>query len=142
MAVSDDRTLPAGLHPIHAVLLAGTIPLFLGGLLSDYAYWATYEIEWSNFASWLVAGGNIFSGLALLWAIVHLARAVHRGGAVLLYTLLVLATWLLGFFNSLIHAKDAWAMMPSGLVLSVIVVLLAIIATGVGFGKIGVGGGR
>lgn len=66
MAVTAERTYPRALHPLHAVLLAGTIPLFLGALLCDLAYAASYEIQWSNFASWLIVGGLVFGGLALL----------------------------------------------------------------------------
>lgn len=142
MTISDDRILQRRLHPIHGVLLAGTIPLFVGGLLSDLAYQSSYEIQWSNFASWLIAGGLIFGGVACLWAIIAMIRIRHCKGAVLFYPLLLLATWILGFFNSLIHARDAWAAMPAGLVLSVIVVLLACTATWIGFAKFGVGGER
>lgn len=39
------------LHPLHTVLLAGTVPLFLGVLLVDLAYFNTYEVQWKNFAS-------------------------------------------------------------------------------------------
>jgi uncharacterized membrane protein len=124
------------------VWLSGTIPLFLGGLLSDLAYFSSYQIEWSNFASWLIAGGLIFCGLALLWAVINLFRASRRRGHELLYMLLLLATWVLGFFNALTHARDAWAAMPMGLVLSVTVTLLACASTWIGFAKFGVGGGR
>lgn len=142
MTGHDDRTYNARLHPVHGVLLAGIIPLFLGGLLSDIAYASSYQIQWSNFASWFVAGGLIFAGLTLLWAIINLIRADRRGGRLVLYTVLLLATWLLGFINSLIHAKDAWASMPTGLILSAIVVLLTCVSTWIGFAKFGVGGER
>ena len=128
------------LHPVHAVLLAATIPLFLGAMLSDIAYSASYEIQWNNFASWLIAGGLLFGGLALLWAIVDLFRAERRGGRPLVYLLLLLVTWILGFFNALVHAKDAWASMPSGLILSVIVVVLACAATWAGYSSLRAGG--
>lgn len=142
MAVNENRVDRRGLHPLHGALLAGMIPLFLGGLLSDVAYSSTYQIEWSHFASWLIAGGLVFGGVALLWAIINLFRADRRGGHVLLYTVLLLATWILGFFNSLTHARDAWAAMPMGLVLSAVVVLLACATTWIGFAKFGVGGAR
>lgn len=118
--------------PLHATLLAGTVPLFLGALLSDIAYYQTYQIQWANFAAWLIAGALLFCGLALLFALVNLARAQHRGGRPLLYFVLLLATFLLGLFNAFEHAKDAWAVMPTGLVLSVIVSVLACVATWVG----------
>jgi len=142
VTASDVRTCRRGLHPIHGAVLGGTAPLFLGGLLSDLAYSSSYQIQWSDFASWLIAGGLIFSSLALLWAIINLVRADRRGGHFLLYTLLLFATWVVGFLNSLTHAKDAWAAMPMSLILSVIVVLLACASTWVGFAKFGVGGGR
>ena len=142
MTVNDDRTLKRELHPLHAVLLAGTIPLFLGGLLSDLAYSSSYHIQWSTFASWLIAGGLVFGGFALLWAIIDLVRAARRGGHPLLYALLLLVTWVVGLFNSLIHARDAWASMPMGLILSAIVLVLACAATWVGFAKPDTGGRR
>ncbi|MCQ4300809.1 hypothetical protein NAV11_12885 [Pseudomonas songnenensis] len=127
-------------NPLHGTLLAGTVPLFLGAMLSDIAYFKTYEIQWSNFAAWLIAGGLVFCGLALLFAVVNLIRARHRKGRPLAYFILLLATWLLGFINALEHAKDAWATMPLGLVLSVIVTVLACAATWIGLSNLRDGG--
>lgn len=127
-------------NPLHAALLAGTVPLFLGALLSDVAYFRTYQIQWSNFASWLIAGGLVFCGLALLFALVNLLRAGQKRGRPLTYFLLLLATWVLGFINALEHAKDAWAMMPVGLALSVVVSVLAVVATGLGLSNLRNGG--
>ncbi|MDO8343918.1 MAG: hypothetical protein Q7T48_11995 [Cellvibrio sp.] len=141
MVVNDNRIQYLRLHPLHGVLLAATIPLFLGGLLSDLAYASSYQIQWSNFASWLIVGGLVFGGAALLWAIANLIFASRRSGYSL-YPAILAATWVLGFFNSLIHAKDAWAIMPMSLILSVIVVLLACVSTWIGFVKFGVGGRR
>jgi uncharacterized membrane protein len=139
MAVTLDRTRHGALHPLQAVLLAGTLPLFLGALLSDYAYSSTYEVQWTNFASWLIAGALVFAGLALLGAAVDWRRT-DRGGSYTLYCVLLLATWVLGFINALIHARDAWATMPTGLVLSVLVFLLACVATWLGFSGFRAGG--
>ena len=109
----------AGVHdrhppgPLHATLLAGSVPLFLGALLSDVAYYQTYQIQWSNFASWLIAGGLLFCGLALLFALVKLIPAERKAGHPVLYFLLLLASWVLGLINAFVHAKDAWASMPA-----------------------------
>lgn len=130
------------LHPIHGALLAGTVPLFLGSLLSDYAYTLSYQIQWANFASWLIAGGLIFGGIVLFWSVVCLVRSHHRNGLAIAYTLLLLVTWLLGFLNSLVHARDAWASMPTGLILSIIVFLLTCLSNWIGLAKFGVGGAR
>nr|WP_218646297.1 DUF2231 domain-containing protein [Pseudomonas sp. P7779] len=113
-------------------MLAGTVPLFLGALLSDIAYYQTYQIQWSNFAAWLIAGALLFCGLAGLFALVNLLRADRKAGRPTVYFLLLLVTWALGLVNAFEHAKDAWAVMPSGLVLSAVVTLLACVTTWVG----------
>jgi uncharacterized membrane protein len=118
--------------PLHTVLLAGTVPLFLGALLSDIAYYNSYQIQWSNFASWLIAGGLVFCGFAFLFALVNLIRADRKVGRPVLYVLLLLVTWVLGLINAFEHAKDAFASMPMGLVMSVIVTLLTCVATWIG----------
>jgi uncharacterized membrane protein len=114
------------------MLLAGTIPLFLGVLLSDIAYSRTYEIQWKNFASWLIVGGLVFAGFALLWAVVRLVRVRPPRARTVINFVLLLAIWVLGFINALIHAADAWASMPAGLVVSAIVAVLAIGVAAIG----------
>lgn len=134
---SSHRATP---HPLHATLLAGTVPLFLGALLSDIAYFRSYQIQWSNFSSWLIAGGLLFCGLALLFALVNLVYSRSRGRQPLVYFLLLLAAWVLGFINALQHARDAWAIMPTGLVLSALVALLACAASWIGLSGARAGG--
>ncbi|WP_093395966.1 DUF2231 domain-containing protein [Halopseudomonas xinjiangensis] len=127
-------------HPLHAILLAGTVPLFFGALLSDIAYFRTYQIQWSNFSSWLIVGGLVFCGFALLFALANLIRAHYQKGRAMVYFLVLLAAWILGFINSLEHAKDAWATMPVGLILSAIVSVLVLVAAWIGLSDLGDGG--
>jgi uncharacterized membrane protein len=129
MATTMDRTCPRAPGRWHAFLLAAALPLFLGALLCDCTYWSSYESQWSNFASWLMAGGLVFAGVALVCALVDLFRAERRGGRTLAYFVLLLAVFVLGFVNSLVHARDAYGVMPSGLVLSAVVLVLAGAAT-------------
>ncbi|MES2712230.1 MAG: DUF2231 domain-containing protein [Pseudomonadota bacterium] len=128
------------LHPLQAILLAFPFPLFLGALLSDAAYSATFHIQWANFASWLIAGALFIGGFALLWAVVDLFRtgALNRRRQAI-YVIVLLAMWALGFVNALVHAKDAWATMPEGLFLSVITALLALLASWLGYSRFKVG---
>lgn len=128
-------------HPLHAILLAFPFPLFLAALLSDWAYWSSFHIQWSNFAQWLIAGALVGGGFALLWALIDLVRVgrvhgVRANAGVTIYFTLLLVMWVLGFINALVHAKDAWATMPAGLWLSVIVTLLALAASWVGFSRL------
>lgn len=122
------------LHPLHAILLAFPLPLFLGALLSDLAYRDSPQAQWANFASWLIAGGLLGGALAVLWALAALIRsgAADRGRRVT-YVAVLLAMWIVGFVNALVHAKDAWATMPEGLYLSAVTTLLALIAAWLGY---------
>ena len=138
MVAIVERTPRGAVHPFPAAMLAGSLSLFLCTLLADYAYWSTYQIEWTNFASWLLIGGMVFATIALLFALVDLFR--NRRG--LLYTLLLAATWILGFLNALHHARDAWAVMPVALVLSVAIAVLACVSTWVGFSSLRAGGAK
>ena len=139
MAAIDHQRPARAIQPLHAVLLAATIPLFLGGLLSDIAYTRSYEIQWSNFAAWLIAGGMVFTGLALLWSLVDLVRPGRSRGRPFLYCLLLLATFVIGLVNSFVHARDAWGTMPEGLILSAVVAALAVAATWLGFSSLRAG---
>jgi uncharacterized membrane protein len=121
------------IHPLHAVLLAGSVALFLAAALSDLGYAASHHFIWTLFASWLVAGGLLLAGLALLFVAFDLVRAHRRVDGIGRYALVLLVAWLLGFLNALVHAGDAWASMPAGLILSVIVTLLAAAATWLAF---------
>lgn len=137
--LSTGRTI----HPVHAVLLASSLPLFLGAFLSDWAYYNTYVIQWINFAAWLNAGALVFLGAALLWAVIEfLRRDVARDRPSALYLMAAIVTFALGFITALIHSKDAWATMPSGLILSLTVLVLALMTVWLGFSRLRTGGAR
>jgi uncharacterized membrane protein len=123
------------LHPLHAILLSFPFPLFLGGLLNDFAYWWTAEVQWINFSQWLNAGGLFVAAFVLLWALVKLfrSRRTARKTRPIVYFVVLLAMWALGFVNALVHAKDAWATMPESLYLSAISTLLALVAAWIGY---------
>jgi uncharacterized membrane protein len=138
-----DRVRRIGIHPLHAFLLAASVPLFLGALLSDWAYSSSYEIQWTNFASWLLVGALVFAGFALLWGLIELLRGDRSWrGRPLITFLVLLAAWILGFVDALVHAKDAWAKMPEALLLSIIVTALAIAAAWLGFSTLRAGDAR
>ena len=132
MATASNRNYAIAIHPVHAMLLASAVCLFLGGTLSDLAYASNYQIQWSNFAAWLVAGAMVFTGFALLWAVIDLLRARPRHRSRVLYVLALAIVLVLGLIDSFVHARDAWAVMPAGVILSVIVTLLAVGATWLG----------
>ena len=140
LPAAADGPRPGATHPAHAFFLAATVPPFLGVVMSDVAYRNSHEIQWSNFSSWLIAGGLVFGGIALACALAGWLRGEHRDPRAGLEVLLLLATWVLGLFNAFVHARDAWAVMPTGFVLSVIVGVLACAAAWLGFAGLRAGG--
>ena len=134
MAATSTPRFPRPLHPLHAILLAFPLPLFLGALISDLAYRASFHVQWANFSSWLIAGGLLVGGFAVLWALIDLIRsgAAWRKRAAI-YFLVLLAMWVLGFIDALVHSKDAFAIMPEALYLSAIVAILALVASWIGY---------
>lgn len=134
MVTVSARDFRRPLHPLHAILLAFPFPLFLAALLSDFAYTSSFQVQWLNFASWLIAGGLLVGAFALLWALVEVLRSTTaRKGRRIVYLVTLLAMWVLGLINAFVHGKDAWATMPAGVWLSVIVTLLALVAAWVGY---------
>ncbi|UUR06831.1 DUF2231 domain-containing protein [Sphingomonas glaciei] len=128
------------IHPVHALFLACSLPLFLGAMLADWAYSSTQSVQWINFAAWLNAGALVFAGAALLWAAIDFLRAdVRRDARSALYLLVLITTLVVGFITALVHGKDAWAAMPAGLTLSVITFLLALAAVWLGFSTLRAG---
>jgi uncharacterized membrane protein len=118
------------------VLLASTLPLALGTLLSDWAYSRTHEVQWINFAAWLIVGTMLFAVPALLWALVDAARAdVRRDRGRLAYLATLLVMVLVALVDTLVHTRDAWATMPAGLLLSALVALLAFASVWLGFSR-------
>jgi uncharacterized membrane protein len=138
MAVTMNRVNARAPGCWQAFLLAAACPLFLGALWSDYAYFSSFELQWSNFASWLVFGGMVFIGIALVFAIVDLVR----GRRSLVYFVLLLAAFVIGFVNALVHARDAYAVMPTGLTLSLVVMVLVAVATWIAFASLASAGLR
>lgn len=122
------------LHPLQAIFLAGGLTLALGALLGDITYSRSFEIQWKNFASWLVLAGLMLNAVVAVWAVVDVARLRNdRGARRITYLVLVIAASVLGLVNALVHASDGWQSMPAGAYLSGLVGILLIAATWLGF---------
>ena len=116
---------------MHALLLAFPIAFFSGALLSDLTYLNSAEIQWSNFASWMIVGALVFGALVVLWAALSLFG--HRRDAgrtrALTYFVLVLIMWIAGLINAFKHSQDAWSSVgTAGVLLSVVSTLAALAA--------------
>ena len=91
---------------------------------------ASARLTWR--ASWLLVGAMALVSIALLCEVVALFRGYRNWMAFVL----VAATWVVGFFDALHHGRDAWAIMPAALWYSLIVSVLALIATWMAFASL------
>jgi uncharacterized membrane protein len=132
MATSPARTsvrlIGPRAHPLYPALLPIPILCFTGALITDLAYVASAEMMWLDFSSWLLLAGLVGGGVAGALLIVELVRARDRR-ALLPHFVCLFAAWVVEVFNSFIHARDGWtAVVPTGLTLSIVATVLALIA--------------
>lgn len=115
--------------PLHGILLAFPIALFTACVVTDIAYLNTAEMQWTNFSAWLNAGGMVFAGVVLVWALVEAGLDRGRGVGVWIYPAVLALMFVVGLFNAFHHSRDAWASVgTTGLVLSIVTALLALVA--------------
>jgi len=120
-------------HRAIAIPLAGMLPVFLGALQSDWAHLRSEQVQWINFAAWLNAGALVLVGVALLLTLVV---GVFGGGTWRTWRIslgLLVTTFVVGLVKALVQPRDAFANMPDGLAMSLIVFVLALAATWAGF---------
>lgn len=120
MPLSAYRPHALILRPLHAILIAGAAPLFAGALFSDIAYASSPQTQWANFASWLIVGALVLTGLALLWSVLGILTSAGRTMGAMLVLAFLASSLVIGFVNALDHARDAWAIMPGSLILSIV----------------------
>jgi uncharacterized membrane protein len=114
-------------HPIHPMLVPFPIACFVGTLLSDLTYWGTGEMMWADISAWLVTVGVILGFLAAIAGAIDLLgnRHVRARPIAWLHAIGNVVVLTLATFNMLVHSRDAWtSVVPTGLILSALVVLL------------------
>lgn len=131
--VYSHKTAPA--HPIHAMLAAFPLAFFTAALVTDIIYVNSPQPQWSNFSIWLITFGLIIGAAAaiagIVDALVHRGRPRRRSWQHSMGTLLMLG---LAFINAFVHSRDGWtAIMPTGLILSAIVAVLALVTSWIGY---------
>jgi uncharacterized membrane protein len=126
-------------HPIHPMLMPVPIVCFVGALLTDIAYAMTAQMMWANFSAWLLTIGVIMGVLAALAGLFDFlsGRLIRSRAPAWPYVIGNLAALVISFFNALVHTRDAWtSVVPTGLILSAIVVVILAITGWLGRGLV------
>ncbi|MGV9010518.1 DUF2231 domain-containing protein [Brevundimonas sp.] len=130
--MTADHPYPrSGPNALHAILLGFPIALFSANLVTDITYLRTAEIQWTNFSAWLNAGGLVFGGLVLVWALASLLLGLAGGDRLrrLIYAVVLALMCVVGLINAFQHSRDGWSSVGTfGLILSIVTVVLALAA--------------
>ncbi len=116
-------------HPIHPMLIPFPIAFFIATFVCDLAYWQSANAIWAMAAIWLLGAGIVMAALAAVAGLTDVLgdrriRALndvwwHAGGNVIV-VLIQIVSWYLRY------TQGASAAVPTGLVLSLIVVCLLV----------------
>jgi uncharacterized membrane protein len=116
--------------PIHAMFVPFPIVCFVGALVTDIAYANSANIQWSNFSAWLIAVGTLFAGIAAVFGAIDFffGNRGDRPTIGWIHMIGNLALFVVALFNNFVHARDGWtSVVPTGLILSIITVLILIV---------------
>lgn len=128
----NSRAAPGSIVASALYGLLDPIPFgcFVAALIFDILYLRTAVIQWDKCAAWLILFGLVFAvvprliNLAQVWITPrHTATRIDY----LDFWLNLLAV-VAAFFNALVHSRDAYAVVPAGVWLSLATVALIAVA--------------
>lgn len=125
-------------QPIHGILAAFPLALFVSALVTDIAYANSANMQWANFSVWLIAGGvamGVIAALAgILDAVANRQHTRRRNNASSLHSVLTIVTFVFAIINGFVHSRDGWtSVVPTGLILSGITAVLIVIVSWLGY---------
>jgi uncharacterized membrane protein len=121
---SPNRSVAA--HAVYGLLNPIPFGFFVAALIFDVIYARTGELMWVKSAAWLIAIGLLFAVVPRLINLIQVwvtSRRDVMASDRLDFWLNLLAI-VAAFVNALVHSRDAYAIMPTGLWLSACTVLL------------------
>ncbi|WCE04025.1 DUF2231 domain-containing protein [Pseudoxanthomonas sp. JBR18] len=116
----------AAANALYGVLNPIPFGFFVAALIFDIAYFRTAEMLWMKGAAWLIAIGLLFAIVPRVVNLVQVwitSRRIATGTDRLDFCL-NLAAIVAATFNAFVHSRDAYAVMPAGMWLSLLTVLL------------------
>lgn len=117
---------PGAADAVYGLLNPIPFGCFVGGLIFDIVYARTGELLWDKSAAWLIAIGLVF---AVLPRLINLFRVWGPSRHTLLRSdrldfWLNLLAIVAAIVNSFVHSRDAYGVVPTGMLLSAFTVIL------------------
>jgi uncharacterized membrane protein len=103
---------------------------FVATLVTDIVYWRTAAMLWADISAWALVIGLIFSLFAAAAGLIDFCGEprIRALRAAWIHGLGNIAAVVLSIFNALIHTRDAYtSVVPSGLILSALVVAILLV---------------
>jgi uncharacterized membrane protein len=114
------------------MLVSFSAAYFTGALVTDVVYWQMPDVMWERFSIWLIAAGLIMAGLAVIAYVIDLLSGRQIDRPALPRAVGYLLAVLIALFNAFVHSRDGYtAVVPTGLMLSALVVAVLILTAGV-----------
>jgi uncharacterized membrane protein len=117
-------------HPFHAMLVPIPIVCFVGTLITDIVYWQTAAMLWADMSAWLLVIGLLVSVFAAAAGLIDFfgERRIRELRPAWIHFLGNTTALILSTFNAFIHTRDAYtSVVPTGLILSALVVLILLV---------------
>jgi uncharacterized membrane protein len=117
-------------HPMHTVLVAFPAVCFIGAFITDFVYWRSMSFVWANFSVWLLTVGLVMAALVVIAALIDflMSRKSRESRPAWPYILGNGLVIVLSLFNVFVHSRDGYtAVVPTGIILSGIVVLIMMV---------------
>jgi uncharacterized membrane protein len=117
-------------HPLHVMLVPIPIVCFVATLITDIVYWNSAAMLWADMSAWLLTVGLIVSVFAVLAGLIDFLgdHRIRELRAAWVHVLGNVTALILAIFNAFIHTRDAYtSVVPTGLILSALVVLILLV---------------
>jgi uncharacterized membrane protein len=132
LSATPRSTVTLGGLPLYAMLVPIPIVCFVATLITDIVYWQTAAMLWADMSAWLLLVGLIVSVVAAPIGIIDFFGdpRIRELRAARIHGIGYVSALILSIFNCMIHTRDAYtSVVPSGLILSALVVVIVLVSS-------------
>jgi uncharacterized membrane protein len=130
LGTNPRSTVRLGGRPLHAMLVPIPIVCFVATLITDVVYWQTAAMLWADISAWLLLVGLMVSLFAAPTGMIDFFGdpRIRELRAAWIHGIGNVTALILSIFNCMIHTRDAYSsVVPSGLILSALVVVILLV---------------